>query len=119
MIFNRGMGRILGVQLNAAERKALEEEVDRQCREKLKEYDQNHIEEISAMLLYTLHEVFGFGEQRLKKFYWAFDEQMDALLQRYEMGMDDKLWLCSRKLKEIGIDINEWNRERFREEDPT
>lgn len=36
---------------------------------------------------------------------------IDALVKRYEMGDEDKAWLCSRKLKDYGIDISTWNKE--------
>lgn len=37
--------------------------------------------------------------------------EVDALVKRYEMGDEDKAWLCSRKLKDYGIDISTWNKE--------
>lgn len=37
--------------------------------------------------------------------------ELDALVKRYEMGDEDKAWLCSRKLKDYGIDISTWNKE--------
>lgn len=41
----------------------------------------------------------------------AVSTELDALVKRYEMGDEDKAWLCSRKLKDYGIDISEWNKE--------
>jgi hypothetical protein len=38
-------------------------------------------------------------------------DEVDALVKRYEMGDEDKAWLCSRKLRDYGIDISEWNKE--------
>lgn len=37
--------------------------------------------------------------------------ELDVLVKRYEMGDEDKAWLCSRKLKDYGIDISTWNKE--------
>lgn len=38
-------------------------------------------------------------------------DELDALVKRYEVGDEDKAWLCSRKLKDYGIDISTWNKE--------
>lgn len=54
---------------------------------------------------------FGFGKKRLRAFYDSFSTELDALVKRYEMGDEDKAWLCSRKLKDYGIDISTWNKE--------
>lgn len=37
--------------------------------------------------------------------------EIDALAKWYEMGDEDKAWLCTYKLKQYGIDIAEWNKE--------
>lgn len=34
-----------------------------------------------------------------------------ALLKRYEMDDSDTVWLCTHKLKEYGLDIEQWNKE--------
>lgn len=44
-------------------------------------------------------------------FYDSFSTELDALVKRYEMGDEDKAWLCAYKLKQYGIDIAEWNEE--------
>lgn len=33
------------------------------------------------------------------------------LIKHYEMP-DDYVWLCKEKLKEIGVDVEAWNKER-------
>lgn len=43
--------------MSAAEKKAMDLEIQRQ----LAEYDQKHLVEIDAMILWVLHERFGFG----------------------------------------------------------
>ena len=51
-------------------------------------------------------------EKNLKKFHAAFRPSLDGLCERYEMtNKDDELWLCTRKLLDIGVDIEEWNKE--------
>lgn len=66
---------------------------------------------IDALVLWILHEKFGFGRKRLRAFYDFFNTEIDALVKRYEMGDEDKAWLCTYMLKRYGIDISEWNKE--------
>lgn len=95
--------------LTAAERKVMHNEIKRQ----LAEHDRKHAYEIDAIVLWTLMETFGFGEKRLKKYFDAFGENLKKLIAYYEMGEDDEAWLCSRKLKEAGIDFEKWEAEKW------
>ena len=74
-------GRIFGGAMSAAEKKAMDLEIQRQ----LAEYDRKHMVEIDAMILWVLHEQFGFGAKRL--------------------------WLCTQMLKRIGVDVEQWHKE--------
>ncbi len=80
-----------------------------EIQKQLAEYDKRHNLEIDAMILWQLHEQFGFGAKRLKQFYDAFAISMNALIKRYEMDDSDQIWLCTYMLKKYGIDIEEWN----------
>lgn len=97
-----------GASLTAAEKKAMNIEIQRQ----FAECDKLHNLEIDAMILWQLHEQFGFGPKRLKRFYDNFAPAMDALVKRYEMDDSDQIWLCTHMLKEYGIDIKDWNNKR-------
>ena len=55
-------GKVYGAILTAAEKKAMDLEIQRE----LAEYDRKHIAEIDATILWVLHEQFGFGAQRLQ-----------------------------------------------------
>ena len=101
-------GKVYGAAMTAAEKKAMNMEIQRQ----LAEYDMKHMNELDAMVLWHLHEEFGFGLKRLKRFYDTFKPQVDALLERYVMDDSDMVWLCTYKLKQYGIDIEKWNKER-------
>lgn len=105
--FKRSGGRIFGVQFTAKEQKAIDAEILRQCAE----FDKKNENEMDALILWILHEKFGFGKKRLRAFYDYFSTELDALVKWYEMGDEDKVWLCTRKLKEYGVDIAEWNKE--------
>lgn len=41
-----------------------------------------------------------------------FSRGIEALIRRYEMEQGDDVWLCTYKLKEIGCDLEKWEKER-------
>ena len=100
-------GKVFGAVLSAAEKKAMDMEINRQ----LVEADRRYVNDIDAMVLYTLHIHLGFGAKRLRKFYEAFSAEHDRLIQYYQMP-DDYTWLCKEKLKHVGVDVEAWNEER-------
>ena len=99
-------GKVFGAVLTAAEKKAMEMEINRQ----IVEADRRYADDIDAMVLYTLHVHLGFGKKRLREFYDAFSAEHDRLIQYYQMP-DDYTWLCKEMLKRIGVDVEAWNRE--------
>ena len=101
---------VYGADFTANEKRAIDLEIQRQ----LKEYDKKHKVEIDALILWQLHKIFGFGPKRLKKFYTAFGEDMRALIKRYDLEDSDDIWLSTRKLKEYGIDLEQWEKESKR-----
>ena len=106
-IFKKSNGRIFGVQFSTKEQKAVDAEILRQC----SEMNRKNMNEVDACILWLLHEKFGFGYKRLKEFHDWFGKELEALAERYEMGQGDAIWLATRKLKEYGVDIEEWNKE--------
>jgi len=108
MQIKKAGGKIFGANFTFAEKKAIDMEIQRQ----LAEYDRRNALEIDAMILWQLHKQLGFGVKRLKRFYDNFALAMDALIKRYEIEDSDKLWICTYKLKEIGVDIEKWNNEQ-------
>lgn len=99
---------ILGADLNEKEKKALDIEIGKE----FAKYNRNNANEVDATILWVLHDQFGFGHDRLKKFHAAFQPSLEELCKRYEMtDKDDELWLCTRKLLDIGVDIEDWNKE--------
>lgn len=107
MLVKKSGGKVFGAVLTAAEKKAMDMEINRQ----IVEADRRYTDDIDAMVLYTLRVHLGFGVKRLRRFYEAFSAEHDRLVQHYEMP-DDYVWLCKEKLKEIGVDVEAWNRER-------
>ena len=106
-VCDRGVSQVFGAVLTAAEKKAMDMEINRQ----IVEADRRYADDIDAMVLYTLHVHLGFGKKRLRKFYDAFSAEHDRLIQYYQMP-DDYTWLCKEMLKRIGVDVEAWNRER-------
>lgn len=95
-------------QFSKAEKRAMETEIKKQ----LAEWDKNNEIEIDAMVLWVLHEKFGFGEKRLRAFYDSFKPLLQNLVDKYHLDSEDELWLCTYKLKdELGIDLEEWRKE--------
>lgn len=98
--------KIFGADLTAKERLAMNIEINRQ----IVEVDRKYTNDIDAVMLYTLHVHLGFGKKRLRRFWEAFQEEHKALIEYYQMP-DGGVWLCQRKLKGIGVDVEEWNKE--------
>lgn len=97
---------VYGAEFTAAERRAMSMEIERQ----LAEYDRKHSVEIEALNCWVLHEAFGFGPKRLKQFHEQFKPLMEDLINHYGLEDSDAAWICTKKLKEKGIDLEEWNR---------
>lgn len=108
MRVKKSKGKVYGAEMTAAEKKAMSIEIQRQ----FADFEEKHLNELDAMILWHLHEEFGFGQKRLKRFYDTFRPHISALLERYTMEDPDKVWLCTYKLKQYGIDIEKWNRQR-------
>ena len=94
--------------LTADEQKAMNMEIQRQ----LVEYDRKNELELDAIILWELHTQLGLGPKRLKKFFDGFSDALNALVNRYEMDISDDVWLCTHKLKEIGVDVENWYRQK-------
>lgn len=109
MRVKKSNGKVYGVELTSAERKAL----DMEARRALAEHTRKHELEIEAIVIRQLRRLTGWGETRLKRFYDGFDGELDNLISRYEMPVEDEPWLCMRELKDEGFDIEQWHRERY------
>lgn len=107
MIVKKSAGRILGAQLTNKEQKAMEIEICK-C---MAEYDRKNEMEVDALVLWHLRTQLGFGEERLKRFFLNFVPAYKKLVDRYELGPGEHLWLYTKMLKDDGIDIEEWYKE--------
>ena len=102
--------KIYGAEFTAAEQRAFDLEAERQ----LANWNLNNARELASMSLWILHEEFGFGPERLKRFFMSYSKNIDELVARYRDD-DGKVlkdtFLCTMKLKEYGIDLAEWEKE--------
>jgi len=104
MRIKKAGGKIYGMDLTSSERKAMDIEIHKE----LVDYSRHHEVEVNAVILWQLHEQLGFGPERLKKFYDGCSPAIKALTKRYEMDDKDQVWLCTHKLKEYGVNIENW-----------
>lgn len=101
-------GKIFGAVMTNAEKKAMDMEIRRQ----LEEYNRNNADNIDAMILWHLHEEFGFGKKRLMRFYETFSSHMKEVSDYYLLEENKMPWLYKEKLKQYGIDVAELNKRK-------
>lgn len=111
MNFKRIGGKPFGIQLNKAEQKVLDEEINRQILENDLQFS---IDNDSA-ILEMLHVHFGFGKKRLKKAWKLFFAEHKRLREYYQMEPEDGGWLCRQRLLKIGVDVEAWYKEEQEE----
>ena len=86
---------------NAAQKKALRIEVQKEFNKLLDRYNRD----ANLMLLNVLHFQFGFGQKRLQQFLDAFTKMQAEQKERYELPLSDVPWLCEKKLEDSGINV--------------
>lgn len=107
MTFHKHKGHIYKVELSPKEQKAMDEEINRQIIARHMEFT----DDVDYMIMRILHDHFGFGLTRLKRFYEVFIADNDDLVKHYEMA-DAGAYIARKEMNEIGCDIEKWNRER-------
>ena len=101
------MNAIRRYSMSKEEKRALHAEVARQARQISDRFSL----EVDATILWALHEEFGFGAERLRRFYDCVYQNREALLRRYDMH-DDAEFILLHKLREIGADVRKWSEEQ-------
>ena len=107
MNFLKYNGQIYKVELTPKEQKAMDAEINRQ----MIEHHQKFTDDFDYMVMKILHDHFGFGFTRLKRFYDVFNVENDALEKHYEMA-DAGVYIARKEMNDIGVNIEQWNRER-------
>lgn len=100
-------GKVYGATLTSKEREALEIEIRKQLAEQSKKYEND----FDACVLYQIHAQYGKGAKALRKFYDQWKVIHAELLRHYELEKPDAPWLFMAKLKDIGVDVEAWNKE--------
>lgn len=84
-------------------------EIDRQ----IAEHDAQYAVDVDAMVLYALMIHKGWKKKRLRKFWDDFVVIHNDLRDFYKMhDKGDNVWLAHHKLKEIGVDVQQWYKEK-------
>ncbi len=89
-----------------SQRKAMRQEIGRQLVEMNEKFQRSY----DATVLYALHISGGYGKKRLRRFYDAYVAEISKMKEFYETD-DIAGWLCEKRLKAIGVDLEEWEKE--------
>lgn len=92
--------------MNKRQKQAMEDAINKQ----IAEADAKYCTEVDAVVLWTLHRELGFGPTRLRRFWEALYQNHNEMVERYGMP-GEYPWICTYKLKEIGVDVEAWNKE--------
>ena len=107
MQFHKCNGQIFKVDLTPKEQKALDAEINRQLIERHSKF----ADDVDYMIMRILHDEFGFGLTRLRRFYEAFFANNTELVKHYE-NPDAGAYIAREEMNKIGCNIEKWNRER-------
>ena len=64
-----------------------------------------------TIILWCLHETFGFGKERLRRFYNNYNKVNSQLKEHYQFKDNDLHYLTEQLLAGIGVTIEEFERE--------
>ena len=99
--------RINNNQPNAAQRKALRAECVKEFDKLLADYNR----QVALQVLYILRFDYGFGQERLKRFSDRLAEMQITTIDRYEATDGDVPDICEIKLRDSGINVEEFLKE--------
>lgn len=87
----------------AAQRKIIRQECVKEFGTLLEDFNRD----VMVQLIYLFHFKYNYGQKRLENLTNDLKEALQNLRTRYELSENDTPWLCERKLKEDGINIDE------------
>lgn len=98
------------MQLSNADQQRVSKRIRQQCATELEKYDLN----LDTLMVYTLHNEFGFGEQRINKFFETMGKLRKELKAHYSADgdeRDDSFYTAMREqLERDGISMNKIER---------
>lgn len=83
--------------------------IDAELNQQILDADARYAADMDAAVLWTLHELFGFGYGRLRKFWETHIDYHMELRKIYGDGCGP--FKCRMDLKRIGVDVDAWNAE--------
>lgn len=84
-------------------------EIRSELKKQVIEFEDKYSKEVDAITLWTLHIFAGWGKDKLHKFWDEVFDEHQRLKERYEL--DDE-WIYQEKLRRMGVDIDEWYKEK-------
>ena len=99
--------RINNNQPNASQRKALRAECVKEFDKLLAAYNR----QVALQVLYILRFDFGFGQERLRRFSDKLADMQITTIDRYEATDGDVPDICEIKLRDSGINVDEFLKE--------
>lgn len=94
------------------QRKQKLQEADDEARRLVEERMKEYCTKADVSILYTLHEVFGFGKTRCERFYKSWIKTHSAMADSFQSGGDDShYWVMQERLKSIGVDVEALQKE--------
>lgn len=94
--------------LSPGQQKAEKREIARQ----VKQLSETVSLELEAIFMWAAHEKWGKGKKSLREYYDFVADCIDALVEHYEMDGDGQKFILLYKLKEIGVDLEAWHKEK-------
>lgn len=66
---------------------------------------ENMNRDVFIQMAHYFHFKCGYGQKRLETLVEGLKEALDGIHARYELSESDTSWVCEKKLKEDGIDV--------------
>lgn len=85
--------------------------LDKEIRNALIKAENQFYDDELSIMLWVMHQVFGFGKKRLMRFVASYKEECIKLCEHYELEGSDTAYLTQILLKQnCDIDVKELNR---------
>ena len=86
----------------AAQRKTLRQECVKEFETLLGTFNRD----VMIQLIYLFHFKYGYGQKRLENLTNDLKEALQSIHVRYELSENDTPWICEKKLKDNGINVD-------------
>lgn len=84
------------------------QEADSYARELVLERWADFCNKADLTIAYTLHTEYGFGKERLKKFFRLWHSNQFEMIEHFRSGDDEgEYWVMEKRLKDDGIVLGE------------